>query len=419
MVYTLVLWLSVDFGYDDQGAAGWVTVFSSCATLFMLVAGFAGDALGLRRAMVVSFGLLAIGRLLMGCAFTRSMAIVGLMVMCVGYASCAPVVNTAFRRFSHPRARPFAFSAFYLANNVGAAGAGFLVDACRKPFLSADGKTLAPRVVHLGAMGDHPLSAYRTVFLAGAGLAAVSFALTLLLRADIDTERAAGSPPVPKAEPPWKIAAEVMREDRFWRFMLLMGLLAAVKMIFQHGNFTLPKYAIRELGEDFPIGTIQSINPIAILFIVPIATAITRHMAPFPVILAGSVVSAASVFVLVLPASFGTITAFFLILSVGEALWSPRSYEFVAMMAPRGRESSYMGLSGLPFFLAKLGALPMSGWLLATYCPEKGARHSSTMWLVIGLTTAAAPVLMFALRGVIHPGIGPRAEAPPPWPPAP
>src|ERR1700722_959410 len=85
MIYTLVLWLSVDFGYDDRGAANWATVFSSCATLFLLVTGFVGDALGLRRGMIVGFGLLAVGRFMMGFAPGRGMAITGLMIMCVGY----------------------------------------------------------------------------------------------------------------------------------------------------------------------------------------------------------------------------------------------------------------------------------------------------------------------------------------------
>src|SRR5580693_2555007 len=79
MLYTLVLWLSVDFGYSDQGAANWATIFSSCATLFMLAAGFVGDALGLRRGMIAGFGMLAIGRFMMGFAHGRGVATAGLM----------------------------------------------------------------------------------------------------------------------------------------------------------------------------------------------------------------------------------------------------------------------------------------------------------------------------------------------------
>jgi POT family proton-dependent oligopeptide transporter len=402
MLYTLVLWLSVDFGYDDQGAANWATAFSSGASICMLAAGFVGDSIGLRRGLVGGFGLLVVGRFLMGFAGGRGVATTGLMIMCVGYASVVPVLNTAFRRYSHPDARPFAFSIYYVVNNIGAASAGLLVDACRRPFLSSDKKTLLPKTVTLPWVGEHTVSAYRTVFLIGAGLAVAGFLLTLLLRDDVDTERSGESSTLqPKAKPPWEIAAEVMREPNFWRFMLLMGLLVFVRMIFQHGHFTLPKYALRELGEGFPIGKFQAINPVAIIILTPIVTALTRHLPSYRVLLVGCSITAASVFVLVLPASYMTIAGFFVLLAIGEAMWSPKSYEIAATIAPRGRESSYMGLSQLPFFLGKLGALPMSGWLLTKYCPPVGPRDSATMWTIIGLTTVLAPVLMFLLRGVI------------------
>jgi dipeptide/tripeptide permease len=412
MIFTLVLWLSVDFGYDDQGAANWATVFSSCATLFMLVSGFVGDTLGLRRGMIFGFGLLMVGRFMMGFAAARPMATTGLMVMCIGYAGVAPIINTAFRRFSHPRARAFAFSAYYVVNNLGSAGAGLIVDACRKPFLSADGKSLTPKVIDLPLVGAHTLSAYRSVFLVGAGLAVVGFLLAFFIRGDVDAERSGDSGPAERPRPPWEIASEVVREPTFWRFMLFMTLLVFVRMIFQHGHFTLPKYALRELGESSPIGRFQAINPVAVILLVPVVTAFARHRAPFRVILVGSFICALSVFILVLPASYWTIASFYLLLAIGESLVAPRMYELIATIAPKGRESSYMGLSGLPFFVAKLGALPMSGWLLSRYCPASGPRRSSIMWLIIGMSTVAAPVLMVLLRSVFETEAGPEAAVP-------
>ena len=89
---------------------------------------------------------------------------------------------------------------------------------------------------------------------------------------------------------------------------------------------------------------------------------------------------------------------FIVVLSLGEAVWSPRLYEYTATIAPRGRESSYMGLSELPLFLAKPVAGFLSGWMLQTYCPPEGPRDSTTMWLAIGGMTIAAPALMVFLR---------------------
>lgn len=86
------------------------------------------------------------------------------------------------------------------------------------------------------------------------------------------------------------------------------------------------------------------------------------------------------------------IVLFVVLLSVGEAFFSPRLYEYAAAIAPKGQEASYMSMSLLPFFLAKLFVGMFSGILLEAYCPETGPRHSETLWLIIALTTMISPV---------------------------
>ena len=67
-----------------------------------------------------------------------------------------------------------------------------------------------------------------------------------------------------------------------------------------------------------------------------------------------------------------------------------------------------MGLSQLPMFLAKPLVGGLSGWMLATWCPETGPRTSQMLWLVVGITTAIGPIAILGLRKVIE---GPaRAE---------
>jgi MFS family permease len=93
---------------------------------------------------------------------------------------------------------------------------------------------------------------------------------------------------------------------------------------------------------------------------------------------------------------------FIVLLSVGEAFYSPRLYEYTAAIAPKGQEASYMAMSSLPFFLAKLGVAPISGVLLAHFCPDTGLRHSGTLWLLIGLSTMVAPVGLFVFQRFIR-----------------
>ena len=93
---------------------------------------------------------------------------------------------------------------------------------------------------------------------------------------------------------------------------------------------------------------------------------------------------------------------FVALLSVGEAFYSPRLYEYTAAIAPKGQEASYMAMSSLPFFLAKLGVAPVSGLLLAHFCPDTGPRNSGTLWLLIGLSTMIAPVGLFVFQRFIR-----------------
>lgn len=93
---------------------------------------------------------------------------------------------------------------------------------------------------------------------------------------------------------------------------------------------------------------------------------------------------------------------FIVVLSFGESFYSPRLYEYAAVIAPKGQEASYMSLSYLPFFMAKLLVATFSGVLLAGFCPEIGPRHSSSLWLIIALTTLIAPVGLIAFRRFIQ-----------------
>jgi hypothetical protein len=92
------------------------------------------------------------------------------------------------------------------------------------------------------------------------------------------------------------------------------------------------------------------------------------------------------------------ILLFITLLSIGESIYSPRLYEYAASIAPQGQEASYMSLSYLPFFLAKLPVALCSGVLLTAFCPETGPRSPATLWLIIGMTTLVAPVGLFTLR---------------------
>ena len=83
-----------------------------------------------------------------------------------------------------------------------------------------------------------------------------------------------------------------------------------------------------------------------------------------------------------------------MVLSFGEAVYSPRVYDYTASIAPPGKESSYMAFSKMPMFFAKLAAGPLSGILLANLCAPEGARNSELMWIIVGASTLISPITL-------------------------
>ena len=205
----------------------------------------------------------------------------------------------------------------------------------------------------------------------------------------------------PKTGSPYKILSDVFHSPSFRRYLVVILIMINVRQIFRHLDATWPKYMIREFGPNVAKGTIYALNPILIIILVPIVSATTAHIDPLIMIHYGSYISAISVFFLVLSTSIWSSICFIIVLSIGEATWSPRLNDYTVSVSEEGREGTYMALSSAPLFLAKLPVGILSGVLLQKYCPEtldegegEVQRHSRIMWLIIGSLTATSPILL-------------------------
>ncbi len=397
---TLPLWLSADHGMSDKQAGWWASTFSMLVTLFMFFVGGLADTFGVRRMLIVSFALAAVTRLGMSVADTPSTAVAALMAFGFAYATTSPVLQTAVQRASNPRTRAFAFSLWYVSFNVAGAIVGPMIDMIRGHFIDASTKKLAPMVMDVPVFGTRLVSAHAVILALGFVFATLAALVVLFLRKDF--EHGGEAPVVVKRTGPLGAFKEVLGDKLFWRFMVMLVLLSLVRMMFQHMHFTWPKYVSREQGDAFPMGTVWSINSMAIIVLAPLGTALTRNFKPFQVLLVGATISSLSPFVLCFGSAMPYQLGMIAVLTIGEALWSPRLYEYNVSIAPRGREATYVSLAALPYFLAKFFVGPASGILLATYCPPEGPRNSAMMWGIIGMSTIIGPIGIWLLRGWIQ-----------------
>jgi MFS family permease len=441
MNLTLVLWLSSDLGFDDKQAGYVVMVWSSLMTLFTVLVGSFVDAVGLRKAFLLGLSICFCSRGMLTFLTGRWVALVcGLLPLALGEALMTPVMVAAVRRYTNTQQRSISFAIFFALMNAGFVIASLVFDYVRKG-LGEHG--------HFVIAGLN-LSTYRVLFL-------VSFVLTLPnlvvmyfgLRDGVEVtdegvrisraQKKQAHPELGGAlirsthsafRDTARIFAGLWRQSAFYKFLILLCLVVALRLIYYHMYYTYPKFGIRELGEGAPVGRLWSINGLTLLMLVPIVGAVTQKIPAFRMIIVGSIVSASSVFIMTLPTGWfqplangflgdliahrwlgvaGDVNPYYvmiflyvLFLSVGEALWNPRLYEYTAAIAPKGQEASYMSLSFLPYFIAKFFVGMFSGNLLNHYCPATGARHSETMWLIIALMTLTTPVGLLLFGRFIH-----------------
>jgi MFS family permease len=443
----LTLWLSSDLGFGDKSAGAMVATWSAVMTLITVFIGPLTDALGVRRTFLLGFGVCLVSRTVMTLTVEKWIVLpAGLYLQAVGIALMVPVMAAACKKYSNTAQRSVAFSLYYALMNLGYAIGDWIFDHVRNAQhgLGEHGHWTLPL---LGT----DLSTYRVLILFGVVFTIPGMLLTWFCLRDgvevADDGAVTISPRVKilaanpltalavtvrdTAVKTWKIFACLWREKSFYQFLAFMTLVVGVKMIFYHLFYTFPKFGLRELGDGAPIAQISSmVNSILIVVLVPVTGVLTQKIPAYRMVTIGSFISALSVFFLALPAAwfkpladgwlgnllvhqwlgvngavnplYIAIFLFVTLLSVGEALWSPRLYEYSAAIAPKGQEASYMALSMLPYFLAKCSVGGISGWLLAKYCPEVGARHPETMWFAIGCMALVTPLGAILFRKYIQ-----------------
>ncbi len=449
---TIVLWLSSDFGYSDQAALGLVAAWAVSMTVITLLVGSLTDALGLRKTFFLGVWICVVARAVMVFTNIKWLALAGgLFPLAIGEALGTPVLVAAVRCYSTTRQRSISFSLFYVMMNVGFLVAGYLFDFVRSP------RTGLGEYGHLNILGIE-LSTYRTLFLVSLGLELLLLPLLYFIRdgAEASETGLKIAPPPARDHPASTIESAVqtvrtsardtvnlfaglLRQVGFYRLLGFLILIAFLKLIFKQMDYVYPKFGIRELGAGAPLGQLWNINSIAIIFLVPLVGALTQRFSAYRMVVVGGILSAVSVFIMALPPVwfqpladgvlghwiahlylgvrgsvhpyYVMIPAFIVVLSLGEAFYSPRVYEYAASIAPKGQEASYSALSYIPFLLAKLLVGTCSGMLLAKYCPEHGPRHPATMWLIVALTASVAPVGLILFRRFIRVTEAGRSDA--------
>jgi MFS family permease len=386
---------------DDISAGRMVGFQTAGITLAMLLLGATVDIIGVRRAILISLLIMLVGRTILtlspdvgGSGLwspAHLVSMLGLVGIILGYGIYQPACYAAVKFFSTGKSAAMGYAMLYALMNLG----GFLPGLISPPIRHAFGIT--------GVFWVY-------VALTAAGMIVIAAFITA--RTDAEARVAAGGSAAPSLSGPTKERKPLKEHIRYyaknfpvrdWRFVFFIFVLIPVQTLFAHNWLTLPQYCNRAftgiVSENYEF--FVNFSPLLIFIMTPFAAALTSSKSTYTMMIVGTAIMAIPTFLLATGPSVGTLFAYLIIMTIGEAIWSPRFLQWIAEVAPPGMTGIYMGIGQFPWFLTKVVTSLYSGWFLSQYCPAgvpPEALQTETMWFIYGLVALVTPIGLLLAR---------------------
>ena len=188
------------------------------------------------------------------------------------------------------------------------------------------------------------------------------------------------------------------------RFTFFVFILIPVQTLFAHNWLTLPYYLDRAfqgsiVSQYFEVFT--NLNPILIFILTPLIAGLTAKADVYKMMIYGTLVMSVPTFLLTIGPNMYLFLLYVLLMTIGEAMWSPRFLQWIAEVAPKGKVGLYMGVGQFPWFLDKVVVGFYSGWFLEKYIPKgvpPSQMHSGTLWFIYGLIAIITPISLWLAK---------------------
>jgi len=397
--YVYTHYLTEEFGMTDQEAGSLYAVYGLLCTVIGVLMGVSIDRLGVRKSMITGCVCCLVARIMTFCATTKfAVCLASVTFGPLGAAFQLPSLALAVRRYTHEENRAFAFSFFYVALCLACMLSSVIINRVRAEYL--DGLLLLGfrfTWMRIVLFWCSVISVYCVV--------AACYVRDIQVRSDRPLEEEAYAHQGPRGRTDLR---DIINQRKFWRVCGVTFIFCGVRMAFRHMDATFPKYFIRTHGHDAPFELIVGLEPLVTMVATPFATMmiVKLRMRLDQTLLVGAFISGISVFILSVEETYRSAIAFVFIIAIGEAIWSPKLYEYSTMAAPEGREGIFVAISFAPLYLSSVPVGYLSGWVLATFCPRNSApeeKQGQLMWFIIGLTSLSSFCMLWMCRNRLFP----------------
>jgi POT family proton-dependent oligopeptide transporter len=363
-----------------------------------VLSGTLADKFGYKRSLTVSFFMISLGYFVMGniqkfwpgiigqkAAQTIDYtipAILGIVLIGIGGSIVKPCVAGTVQKTSGTRAT-LGFGIFYMIINIGS--------------ISGRGVSYVIRT----NFGIPAIFTYASSIFALIGLAVVLF---IYKEPEYVSDGIKDGQKVQKKTLGQALLG-IFIVLRNIRFVFLLIVIAMFWFLYVQLYNLVPLF-LRYIDSNAPVELYQLANPVMIVCFQILITKMVKKWTPVKSIILGAAVMTAGMLVNVLPpllladpahkVSFLGLAVpaagLFLIASIaamaaGEMMASPRTYEYLGSIAPKGEEGLYLGYANLPIALASIIGAPIGGSMFEKYIstPQKNGLPVNTvpMWLII------------------------------------
>lgn len=363
------LYLTEEFGAGDVEAGLVYCAMGVTCTIAVVAEGSFPDKFSLRFCFLLAGALLAVAFLAMAMAPTRWIVeLILLTLFPIGIGLTLSVTKVAVKRFTQASERSTAYSLLFVAISGSSAFASLAVDL-------VSGFTESSWT-------------YRSLLLMGTAISLFAGLLAYFIREE--SVLIEGNY--------WETWRKVVALEQFRVLFLVVLALVFVKAGYRQLDATLPRYMRRELGHSAHFGIVMLVHPLVLLLSALFLTPLALCMQAYWLIVLGTAISAASSFILFAAGcEYWSALLYVSVMTIGEAIWNPRLYDYALSKAPVGLEGLFMAISSLPLYLSMFPAGVMASAVLSGLCPAADT-HCDAVWVVVGGFTLVTPIALVVIR---------------------
>jgi POT family proton-dependent oligopeptide transporter len=393
MKAVLAIYLAEQVGLGAE-TGNWLagSVFNTLLYFLPVFAGTVVDRFGFKRSLMACFGIFSIGYFLIGLAGLpagrpfveavglRNWTLAALIITATGGSLIKPSIVGTCARTTTADSKGLGYSIYYTLVNIGGAIGPMLAIPVRE---------------NLGIAW---------VLVVSSGTTALLFLATLLFFRE--PERPVDLPPVKSMG---QVIADMRKVVTNWRFMLFLVIFSGFWAMFWHIFYALPFY-VRDVLKFDRFELIETVDAWTIILVTIPAAALAKRLAPIAAMTLGFALATASWFVMGTFPTLAMTIAAIMVFAVGEAIQSPRYYEYVADLAPRDQVGTYMGFAFLPIAIGTFICGYTSGRLVERYITEQAAAPWHMWYYVGGIGVVATTMMLLYDRFLTPRGVHGRGE---------